>query len=411
MEFLARMPSDNAEPGSSASTRRIAVVTTSRADYGHLVWPLRALREAPGIDLRILAMAAHLAPTFGNTVERIRADGFDVEAELECLLDSDSDVGMAKTIGLATLSLADALGRLRPDLLLLIADRYEMLAPASAALALRIPVAHIEGGEISEGAVDDAVRNALTKMAHLHFAPTRNAARRIRAMGEEAWRVHFSGAPSLDHLVKSELPDRTALESRLGIDLVEPPIVVSCHPVTLQADPSADALAVCEALVDADRPLVFCFPNADTGHARIIERARELCAGHPNRRLFTHLDHLDYWGLLRNAAMLVGNSSSGIMETPSLGLPCVDVGRRQHRRERAANIVGVPADAGAIRRAIERAGDPAFRASLDGLDNPYGDGRAAERIAEVLINVPLGERLLVKRAPDLADGDPPRFEA
>src|SRR5579885_1965249 len=177
--------------------RKIAVVTSSRADYSHLYWPLRDLSAHPSVDLRIVAMGPHLSPEFGLTVQEIEKDGFPIEARVECLLSSDSDIGMAKTIGVATLSLADLLGRLRPDVLLLIADRYEMLAPASVALALRIPVAHIEGGEISEGALDDAVRNALTKMSHLHFACTRKAAERIQAMGEERWRITFSGSLSL----------------------------------------------------------------------------------------------------------------------------------------------------------------------------------------------------------------------
>ncbi len=177
--------------------RRIAVITTSRADYSHLYWPLVELSQRPDIDLGVIALGAHLSPEFGMTAREIEKDGFPLVARIECLLSSDTDVGMAKTIGLATLSLADALSAWRPDLMLLIADRYEMLAPASVALALRIPVAHIEGGEVSQGAIDDAVRNALTKLAHIHFTSTETARRRVIAMGEEPWRVHHAGAPSL----------------------------------------------------------------------------------------------------------------------------------------------------------------------------------------------------------------------
>ena len=189
--------------------RKIAVVTTSRADYSHLYWPLRELAAHPHLDLKLIALGPHLSPEFGCTVTEIERDGFTLDAQIECLLSSDTDVGMAKTIGLATLSLADYLGKLRPDILLLIADRFEMLAPASVALALRIPLAHIEGGEISEGAIDDAVRNALTKLSHIHFTSTRLARSRVIAMGEEEWRVHQAGAPSLDHLRRSTL--RTSL--------------------------------------------------------------------------------------------------------------------------------------------------------------------------------------------------------
>jgi UDP-N-acetylglucosamine 2-epimerase (non-hydrolysing)/GDP/UDP-N,N'-diacetylbacillosamine 2-epimerase (hydrolysing) len=174
--------------------RKIAVVTTSRADYSHLYWPLRTLTDRPDVDLRLIVLGGHLSSEFGNTVREIEKDGFPIAARIECLLSSDSDVGMAKTIGVAALGLAEHLGAMRPDILLLIADRYEMLAPAAVALALRIPIAHIEGGETSEGAIDDAVRNALTKMAHLHFTSTFAARRRIILMGEEEWRASRGGA-------------------------------------------------------------------------------------------------------------------------------------------------------------------------------------------------------------------------
>src|SRR3954463_122993 len=210
--------------------RKIAVVTTSRADYSHLYWPLHDLRAHPDVDLKLVVLGSHLSPEFGMTVREIEKDGFATAGRIECLLSSDSDVGMAKTIGLATLSLADIFGKMRPDLLLLIADRYEMLSPASVALALRIPIAHIEGGEVSEGAIDDAVRNALTKLSHIHFTSTRRAAERVIAMGEEAWRVHHAGAPSLDHVLRSKLLNREQLERELQIDLNIPPILVACHP-------------------------------------------------------------------------------------------------------------------------------------------------------------------------------------
>src|SRR6266853_6900811 len=211
--------------------RRIAVVTTSRADYSHLYWPLRLLAEDARVELSLIVMGAHLSPEFGATIHEIEKDGFAIAARIECLLSSDSDVGMAKTIGLATLSLADVLGEMRPDILLLIADRYEMLAPAAVALALRIPIAHIEGGEISEGAIDDAVRNALTKMAHIHFTSTFTARDRVISMGEEPWRVHRAGAPSLDHLKKSTLLNRAQVEAELSLKLDQPTIMVAYHPV------------------------------------------------------------------------------------------------------------------------------------------------------------------------------------
>ncbi|MGA7521573.1 MAG: UDP-N-acetylglucosamine 2-epimerase [Acidobacteriaceae bacterium] len=388
--------------------RRIAVVTTSRADYSHLYWPLKLLAEHPFVDLRLIVMASHLSPEFGATIREIEKDGFPIAARIESLLSSDTDIGMAKSIGVAVLSLADTLGALRPDLLLLIADRYEMLAPASVALSLRIPIAHIEGGEISEGAIDDAVRNALTKMSHLHFTSTANARARVIAMGEEPWRVHHAGAPSLDHLRRSRLLSREELTARLNLDLHSPPLLVAVHPVTLEQDTTLEADAVFTALdqiaEQGSAPIIFCYPNADAGSRSLLARTRALLARHPSARLFTNLDAVTYWSLLRESAMLIGNSSSGIMESASFAIPTVNIGRRQQGRERARNILDAPADTSAILASIAEARSPAFRASLHGMTNPYGDGHAAERIVDVLTTAPTGSDLLIKRALPLRNG-------
>jgi len=381
------------------SDRTIAVVTTSRADYGHLYWPLRELASRSNIRLRLIVLGAHLSPEFGNTIREIEKDGFTISARIECLLSSDSDVGMAKTIGLATLSLADTLGSIRPDLLLLIADRYEMLAPASVALALRIPIAHIEGGEVSEGAVDDAVRNALTKMSHIHFTPTEQARRRVLAMGEEDWRVFRVGAPSLDHLVRRTLPSQTQLSEQLGLDLARPTIVVATHPVTLLEDTNAEADALFGALQQLTHQIVFCFPNADSGSRALIRRAQSFCQKQEDAHLFVNLDHLSYWGLLAQADLLLGNSSSGIMESASLTLPTVNIGLRQQGRERAANVLDARPLTDEILATIKRA----LSLSLSGMTNPYGDGNAGPQIARILAEIPLDDKLLLKRALPLGE--------
>jgi UDP-N-acetylglucosamine 2-epimerase (non-hydrolysing)/GDP/UDP-N,N'-diacetylbacillosamine 2-epimerase (hydrolysing) len=377
--------------------RKIAVVTTSRADYSHLYWPLRELSAHPDVDLKIIVMGAHLSPEFGSTIQEIEKDGFHIDARVECLLSSDSDVGMAKTIGVATLSLADIFGQMRPDLLLLIADRYEMLAPASVALALRIPIAHIEGGEISEGAIDDAVRNALTKMSHIHFTSTQAARDRVIAMGEEPWRVHRAGAPSLDHLRRQTLFTREQVESRLRIELKRPAILVAYHPVTLARDTVREADALFEALENLPDQILFCYPNADAGSRNLIERARTFAASRDAAHVFVNLDALTYWSLLKQVDVLVGNSSSGIMESASFALPTVNVGLRQQGRERARNVIDAAPEVRAILKAIATAKGTDFRRSLQGMTNPYGEGVASEKIVEVLTTVPLGEELLLKR--------------
>lgn len=377
--------------------RTIAVVTSSRADYGHLYWPLHDLSKADSVDLRIVALGPHLSPEFGNTFREIEKDGFAINARVECLLSSDSDIGMAKTIGVAVLGLADLLGRMRPDLLLLIADRYEMLAPASVALALRIPIAHIEGGEISEGAIDDKVRNALTKMSHIHFTSTQAARQRVIDMGEEEWRVHRAGAPSLDHLRRRTLLPRQELESRLQLDLSSPPMVVAYHPGTLARDTTEEADALFGALHEVPEQLLFCYPNADAGSRALIERTKSFLASRGRGALHTNLDAVTYWSLLREAGMLVGNSSSGIMEAASFALPAVDIGMRQQGRERAKNVLDAAADREAILKAIKIARTAEFRQSLAGMINPFGEGHASEKIVEVLTTVALNPELLLKR--------------
>jgi len=371
--------------------RKIAAVTSSRADYSHLYWPLRELAAHPAIELKIIAMGPHLAPEFGLTATEIEKDGFTIDARIECLLSSDTDIGMAKTIGVAALGLADCLGQMRPDLLLLIADRYEMLAPAAVATALRIPIVHIEGGEISEGAIDDAIRNALTKLSHMHFTSTETARARVIAMGEEPWRVHRAGAPSLDHLRRSRLFGRDEVEARLGVRLTSPTALVAYHPTTIARDTTREADALFEALAAAPVQLLFCYPNADAGSRELIARTQR-----GNGRVFVNLDPVLYWGLLRSVDLLVGNSSSGIMEAASFALPAVDVGIRQRGRECARNVLHAEANADAILECIRTALAPDFRASLAGMENPYGDGHAAERIVQVLASVPLGEELLIK---------------
>ena len=376
--------------------RTIAVITTSRADYSHLYWPLRELSAHPDVELKIIAMGAHLSPDFGGTIQEIERDGFEIAERIECLLSSDSDLGMAKTIGVATLSLADVLGRMRPDLLLLIADRYEMLAPASVALALRIPIAHIEGGEVSEGAIDDAVRNALTMMSHIHFTSTHGARERVIAMGEEPWRVHRAGAPSLDHLRRRTLYTREQIETRLGIALKRPTVLVAYHPVTLARDTVREADSLFAALQTLPDQILFCYPNADAGSRNLIERARAFAASR-DAHVFVNLDALTYWSLLKQVDVLAGNSSSGIMESASFPLPTVNVGVRQQGRERARNVLDAVADTSSILAAITTAKSSEFRRSLQGMTNPYGEGFASKQIVEVLTTVSLGEELLMKR--------------
>jgi UDP-N-acetylglucosamine 2-epimerase (non-hydrolysing)/GDP/UDP-N,N'-diacetylbacillosamine 2-epimerase (hydrolysing) len=374
--------------------RKIAVVTSSRADYAHLRWLLHDLACQPGVELQVIVMGPHYSPAFGHTGAEVSAGNV---SHIECLLDSDTDVGMAKTIGVATLGFADALGRLRPDILLIIADRYEMLAPAAVALALRIPIAHVEGGEITFGAIDDAVRNALTKMSHLHFACTRRAAKRIAGMGEEPWRITFSGSLSLDSLRRERLFSKNLLQKELGLCLGDDTMLCVYHPVTLLQQTTLEADELFAALKGLRQPMIFIYPNADAGSRELVRRAEEF-ASQRGSRVLVNLNHRTYLSLLKNVGVLVGNSSSGIIESTSLEVPAVNIGIRQQGREHATNVIDVPAERKAIRKAIDRALSTEFRRGIRELASPYGDGNAARIITKALLNAPLGKKLLFKRA-------------
>ncbi len=255
---------------------------------------------------------------------------------------------------------------------------------------------------MSQGAIDDQVRNAITKLAHIHFTSTETARQRVIAMGEEPWRVHRAGAPSLDHLRRSQLLDRKALEARLGLTFVAPTLLAAWHPVTILRDTNAEADAFFAAMAAAPGQLIFVYPNADAGCYALIERARTITATRAQTHIFVNLDAITYWSLLGQVDAMVGNSSSGIMEAASFAMPVVNVGMRQQGRERARNVIDAPAETGAIRDAIGRALSGEFRATIAGMANPYGDGTASKTIARVLAEAPL-DRLLIKQPAPLSD--------
>ena len=375
------------------STRRtICVVTGSRADYGLLRSLLRAIAEDQRLVLQIVATGTHLSPEFGMTREEIEADGFTVEAEVEMLLSADSAVATAKSMGLAVLGFAEVLARLAPDILVVLGDRVEILAAAETALVLRIPIAHIHGGELSEGAFDDSIRHAVTKLAQWHFVAAPPYRRRVEQMGESPDRVFDVGAPGLDDLAAVEWLDRAALADALGMTLGEPLLLVTYHPVTLGAEdprrPTAELLAALETMADAT--IVFTYPNADTG-GRAVRRDLERFAGAApgRRRVFASLGRQRYLSLMRTADVVVGNSSSGVIEAPALKKATVNIGDRQRGRLRAGSIIDVPERRDEIARAIRLALSDRFRQRLAATVSPYGQGDAGRRIKDHLKTVPL----------------------
>jgi UDP-hydrolysing UDP-N-acetyl-D-glucosamine 2-epimerase len=381
--------------------RVIGVVTVARSDWGHLVPVLEALRAAPDVTLRLLVGGAHLSPRFGSTVAAIEAAGWPIAARVEMLEAGDAPRDMAVTAARGVAGFADVFARERLELLVLLGDRLEMLAAATAALPFALPVAHIHGGEVTEGAIDEQARHAITKLAHLHFAAAEPYARRILQMGEEPWRVHCVGAPGLDRLAARATLPRAEIAARLGLALRRPTLLVTFHPVTLEHADTArqvDELAAALAAVDGD--VVISYPGADTAHRAIVERWTALASSRPGTRLAASLGEDVYASLLREADVMVGNSSSGIIEAGSFALPVVNVGTRQQGRLRGPNVVDVGHRRDEIAAGLARALAPAFRRGLAGMRNPYGDGAAAPRITEVLRKVELGPRLVRKRFVD-----------
>jgi UDP-hydrolysing UDP-N-acetyl-D-glucosamine 2-epimerase len=380
------------------AARVVGVVTVSRSDYGHLQSVLDEIRAAPDLRLVLLVAGAHLAAAFGRTVETIEADGWPIAERIEMLEPTDSPDAIATATGRGVSGFARAYARHRPDLVVVLGDRFEMLAAAVAALPFALPVAHIHGGEVSEGAMDNQIRHALTKLAHLHFASAQAHARRIARMGEEAWRIHITGAPGLDRIRSAALLSREALARTLDLPLEGPWVVVTFHPVTLEHEDTAyhvdELLAALEKL---DAALIVTYPGADTAGRAVIGRLTQFGARRPRARLAPSLGDAVYLSLLRHADAMVGNSSSAIIEAPAFGLPAVNIGSRQRGRLRGANVIDVGYGRDEILGGLEAALAPGFRARLASAVNPYGDGRAAPRIVRVLRDVELTPGLIQKR--------------
>lgn len=376
--------------------RRICVITGSRAEYGLLFWLLTDLKADPAFDLQLVVTGMHLAPEFGNTVREIENDGFNISRRVEMLLSGDTPAAIAKSVGLGIIGLSDALEQLNPDIVVVLGDRFEIFAAAQASMIHNIPIAHIAGGDTTEGATDEAMRHAITKMAHVHFATNGESAARLRQLGENPARIYDVGSPGLDHLRRRPLLDRSAFEQALEAPLGARNLLVTFHPVTLQDDGGLaefdELLAALEQL-DPSIKLWFTLPNADAGGRAMSSRLLAWVAAHKDRaRAYASLGQLRYLSLMANVDAVVGNSSSGLYEAPSLGVPTVDIGDRQLGRLAATSVLHCAAERGAILQAI----NCAMVLDCKGTLSPYGDGRATERIIEVLRSMPDRAELLRK---------------
>lgn len=382
--------------------RKICVVTGTRAEYGLLRWVMEGIRNSESLKLQVIATGMHLSPEFGLTYREIISDGFKIDRKIEMLVSSDTPAGLAKSMGLGLIGMGDALEQLKPDLLLVLGDRFEILAAVAAAAVARIPVAHLHGGEATEGAFDDAMRHAITKLSHLHFAAAPEYAARIVQMGEQPDRVFDVGGLGVDALGKIELLDRPALEESLGLELGQRSLLVTYHPITLDAGSSSaqmSELLAALAPLDSTR-LIFTMPNADTEGRALFGLIERFVAEHPNANSFVSLGHRRYLSCVRYTDGVIGNSSSGLTEVPSFGKGTVNIGARQRGRLRAESVIDCEPDRVSISAAIDRLYSADFQASLDTARNPYGTGGASERIVAELERVSL-DGIVKKRFHDI----------
>jgi len=386
--------------------RTIAVVTVARSDYGIVRRLMTDIQKAPGLELCVIASGTHLAPAFGYTAADIEADGFVIDHRVEMLFASDSEEGAALSTGAGIMGFARLFSHMRPDMLLLTGDRFEMFAAAVAALHHGIPIAHLHGGEVTEGAIDDAFRHAISKMAQLHFVATEANRTVLRQLGEEDARIVVCGAPALDAISDFVPASRSTLEMNFGIALDEPPLLVTWHPATKAlAQTEADTQALLDALSAFANPTVFTLPNADS-HGRLIRRQIEdYVADRDDAWLVPNFGQSGYFSMMSQALAMVGNSSSGIIEAASFRLPVVNIGDRQRGRICARNVIHALAVRDAILAALREATDSAFTGTLADLVNPYGSGKAAERIVSTLRDTSMERLTETKRFvhSDLAD--------
>ncbi|MGD9787020.1 MAG: UDP-N-acetylglucosamine 2-epimerase [Sulfuricellaceae bacterium] len=378
----------------TAEIRRICVITGTRAEYGQLRWLLHDLKAKPAVKLQIVAAAMHLAPEFGFTYREIESDGFVIDRKLEMLVASDTGTGMAKSTGLGTLGFADIFAQLQPHVIVVLGDRFEVLAAATAALLMRIPIAHLHGGELTEGAVDDSIRHAVSKMASLHFTAAEPYRNRLLQMGEAERRVFNVGSMGVDAIMRTPRMGRVELEKSLGFSFGARNLLVTFHPATAE---DGDPLQQCEELLSAldafpECKVLITLPNADAGGRGIAARLQKYAADNP-QRICAHasLGLQRYLSCLAIVDGVVGNSSSGLLEAPSFKIGTVNIGSRQKGRIRAASVIDCPPQREAITRAIGRLYEPDFREVLNKVRNPLGEGGSASRIADILADYPLHE--------------------
>lgn len=380
--------------------RKICVITGTRAEYGLLRWIIKGINDDPDLKLQLVVTGMHLSPEFGLTVREIERDGFPISERVEMLLSSDTETAIATSMGLGMIGFAKTYEKLEPDIIVVLGDRFEIFAAVAAAVPFRIPVAHIHGGESTEGLIDEAIRHAVTKMSHLHFVATEAYRRRVVQMGEEPGRVFCFGAPSIDSIYKLKLMGPKELSALLGIPNDKKIGVVTYHPVTLEKDTVVRQMDELLGALEIFPEIywIFTMPNADTGGRIIVKKIDAFIDRNKLRgKAFVSLGQLKYLSLLKHAEVMVGNSSSGIIEAPSFALPVVNVGERQRGRVQSGNVINVPdCNEEKITEAISKALSDNFKSELKRMKNLYGKGNSSVRIVAKLKKVRLNEKMIKK---------------
>jgi GDP/UDP-N,N'-diacetylbacillosamine 2-epimerase (hydrolysing) len=375
--------------------RKICVITGTRAEYGLLRWIMQGIKDDPELRLQIIATGMHLSPEFGLTYRSIEEDGFNIDRKVEMLTSSDTPVGIAKSMGLGMIGFADAINELEPDLIIVLGDRFEIFSAVSVALLARIPVAHIHGGESTEGVIDESIRHSITKMSHLHFVSSEEYRRRVIQLGEQPERTHLVGAPGIDSIKRLKLLNRPQLEESLGFKLGSKSLLITFHPVTLEKATAKnqfeELLASLEPMKDTQ--LIFTMPNADTDGRELIKLVENFVSKHPNARSYISLGQLRYLSCVAQVDGVVGNSSSGLLEAPSFQKGTINIGDRQRGRLQAESVINCEPKRDSISAALKQLYSDHFQASLRHVKNLYGEGGASETIVSIVKTTSLDDIL------------------
>jgi len=385
-------------------SRRICIVTGTRAEYGLLRWVMEAIRQQSGLELQLIVTGMHMSPEFGLTYKAIESDGFVIDRKVEMLLSSDTSIGVAKSMGLGLIGFSEALNQLQPDIMLVLGDRFEIFSAVVAAMASRIPVAHLHGGEATEGVIDESIRHSITKMSHFHFVAAEEYRRRVIQLGEQPNMVFKVGGLGIDNINKLTLLERSELEHSLGFKLGRRNLLITFHPVTLENSTSKSQMTeLLAALEDQEEThFIFTMPNADTDGRILFTMIEDFVSTHSNACVYTSLGQLRYLSCMRHVDAIVGNSSSGLIEAPSFKKGTINIGDRQRGRLKAGSVIDCAPERSFITKALRELYSENFQERLNSVQNPYGDGGASERVVDILARVSLRD-VLKKRFYDQID--------